>query len=148
MSWCDECRAWDREADLWEVVKYARGSKLLKIPPSWRDVLPTNFNWFVEMPVIFTCWCGRCAWEVDCFSLCVKGFRSVAWWCMQLEWYISCCCYAGFCFSAEQFVQAGELVNSWCICAFHLKYHLEWEVNKLKQWTRWGCNRVVANLFD
>ena len=33
---------WDEECDLYDVIRYCRGSKLLVIPPEWRDVLPTS----------------------------------------------------------------------------------------------------------
>ena len=32
--------AWEQESDLREVIRYARGSKLLSIPPDWRPLLP------------------------------------------------------------------------------------------------------------
>lgn len=42
MKWDDDSEQWDEEADLRDAIRYARGSKLLKIPPGWRDVLPTS----------------------------------------------------------------------------------------------------------
>ena len=42
MDWSVECREWNEEADLTDVIRYARGSRLLRIPPSFRDVLPTK----------------------------------------------------------------------------------------------------------
>ena len=40
MEWDDQCRSWDEEADLRDVIRYARGSRHLQIPPGWKDVLP------------------------------------------------------------------------------------------------------------
>ena len=42
MKWDGDSEQWDEEADLRDAIRYARGSKLLKIPPGWRDVLPTT----------------------------------------------------------------------------------------------------------
>ena len=40
MPWCDESNRWDEEADLRNVIRYARGSKRLSIPEGWKAVLP------------------------------------------------------------------------------------------------------------
>jgi len=40
MSWDDGSSDWDVEADLKRVIVYVRGSKLLRIPPEWRKVIP------------------------------------------------------------------------------------------------------------
>lgn len=40
MEWDDQCRSWDEEADLRDVIRYARGSRRLQIPLGWKDVLP------------------------------------------------------------------------------------------------------------
>lgn len=40
MSWDDGSSDWDMEADLKRVILYVRGSKLLRIPPEWRKVIP------------------------------------------------------------------------------------------------------------
>lgn len=40
MDWDDQCRSWDEEADLRDVIRYARGSRHLQIPLGWKDVLP------------------------------------------------------------------------------------------------------------
>lgn len=40
MAWGAQSDEWDREADLWMAIRYARGSKLLRIPEEWRDVIP------------------------------------------------------------------------------------------------------------
>jgi hypothetical protein len=42
MAFCDEGQAWDQEADLRRVIRYARGSKRLHIPSEWRPLLPTE----------------------------------------------------------------------------------------------------------
>lgn len=42
MEWCQESEKWDEEADLRDVIRYARGSTKLRIPDGWRDVLPTT----------------------------------------------------------------------------------------------------------
>ena len=45
MPWCDESNRWDEEADLRNVIRYARGSKRLSIPEGWKAVLPkTTFH--------------------------------------------------------------------------------------------------------
>jgi len=36
----DDGKAWEQESDLREVIRYARGSKLLSIPSDWRPLLP------------------------------------------------------------------------------------------------------------
>lgn len=41
MDFDDEGREWEQQADLREVIRYSRGSILLKIPPTWRPLLPT-----------------------------------------------------------------------------------------------------------
>ena len=40
MQWTDESSNWTDEADLDRAIKYARGSKRLKLPVEWREVLP------------------------------------------------------------------------------------------------------------
>ena len=40
MPWCEESQRWDEEADLRDVLRYARGSKRLVIPEGWKPVLP------------------------------------------------------------------------------------------------------------
>ena len=42
MEWCNESIAWDEEGDLRDAIRYARGSKKFRIPPEWRDALPTT----------------------------------------------------------------------------------------------------------
>lgn len=42
MPWCQEGALWEEEADLRDALIYVRGSKLLKIPEVFRDVLPKN----------------------------------------------------------------------------------------------------------
>ena len=42
MAWDTGSISWDEEADLKRVIRYVRGSKLLKIPESWRSVIPTS----------------------------------------------------------------------------------------------------------
>lgn len=42
MEWDEGSSEWDQEADLRRVVKYVRGSKHLKLPEEWRNVLPVS----------------------------------------------------------------------------------------------------------
>lgn len=42
MEWDAGSEQWEEEADLRKAIRYARGSKLLKIPPEWRAVIPTS----------------------------------------------------------------------------------------------------------
>lgn len=42
MEWGTDSELWDEEADLTDALRYVRGSKLLKIPLQWREVLPTE----------------------------------------------------------------------------------------------------------
>ena len=42
MEWGPESISWDEEADLRDVIRYARGSSKLRIPDGWREVLPTT----------------------------------------------------------------------------------------------------------
>jgi len=40
MEWDDGSISWEQEADLRKAIMYVRGSKLLKIPAEWRNVIP------------------------------------------------------------------------------------------------------------
>ena len=42
MDFSEECRKWDMEADLCDVLRYVRGSRKLSIPQEWRNVIPTS----------------------------------------------------------------------------------------------------------
>lgn len=42
MEWGPESTSWDEEADLRDVIRYARGSSKLRIPDGWREVLPST----------------------------------------------------------------------------------------------------------
>ena len=42
MSFDDEGKAWEQEADLRDVIQYVRGAKKLIIPDGWRPLLPTE----------------------------------------------------------------------------------------------------------
>ena len=42
MSYDDEGKAWEQEADLRDVIQYVRGAKKLIIPDGWRPLLPTE----------------------------------------------------------------------------------------------------------
>ena len=45
MPWDDVSTAWCEEADLYEAIRYCRGSKLLNIPSQeWRHALPTRLG--------------------------------------------------------------------------------------------------------
>lgn len=40
MKWDQQSIAWEQEADLRKVLQYARGSKLLRVPEGWKEIIP------------------------------------------------------------------------------------------------------------
>lgn len=45
MKWDQQSIAWEQEADLRKVLQYARGSKLLRLPEGWREIIPKEI-WY------------------------------------------------------------------------------------------------------
>ena len=57
MEWGADSILWEQEADLRKAISYVRGSKLLRIPEEWRNVIPKSIwklfsklflNWLIS----------------------------------------------------------------------------------------------------